>query len=54
MSGPTVHVVDVVIYEDDKQVHQLTIGYFEDQPYQVMIDTPDGTDRIYEGEVSPR
>lgn len=36
--------VKVVVYEDDVEVAQTGVGYYEGQLYVVKIDTPDGVD----------
>jgi hypothetical protein len=36
--------VTVDVYEDDKRVQQLSIHYYDSQPYTVMIVTPNGLD----------
>ncbi len=46
-----VRKIEVVIYENGREIHSLNVRYFLGQPYQVKIDTPDGTDCIYEGRV---
>ena len=41
--------VKVVVYEDAVKKRELLVAYYHEQPYTVKIDTPDGTDRVYEG-----
>lgn len=43
MSDRTVRV-KVVVLEDDVEVGQIEVTYFETQPYEVLIDSPDGVD----------
>jgi hypothetical protein len=41
--------VKVVVYEDGVEQRGLIVAYNPGQLYTVKIDTPDGTDRVYEG-----
>jgi hypothetical protein len=52
--GMDTHRVEVVVSEDGQEVKRLTIDYFTGQPYEVRIDTPDGTDAKFETTVPTR
>lgn len=38
--------VKVIVLEDDVEVGVLEVVYYDEQPYMIKIDTPDGVDRL--------